>query len=60
MDYGDFIACITEMMIKHKMQEGLNYAQASDETEDFLTSWIIVGEERAIEKEEEKENEDDR
>lgn len=50
MQYGDFIACITESLIHHEMEDGKTYAEACNDVEDFLTDWIIVGEERVREK----------
>ena len=60
MQYGEFIACITESLIHHEMQDGLNYNQACDKVEDFLTKFIIVGEERVRAKESEQEEESDK
>lgn len=60
MQYGEFIACITESLIRHEMQEGLNYNQACDKVEDFLTEFIVVGEERVRTKELEQEDEPDK
>lgn len=51
MDYGDFIACITSSLIHHEMQDGKTYVEACNDVEDFLTDWIIVGEERVKQKE---------
>ena len=50
MKYGDFIASIAESLIHHEMEEGKTYAEACNDVEDFLTDWIIVGEERVYEK----------
>lgn len=50
MQYGEFIACITESLIHHEMEDGKTYSQACNDVEDFLTEWIIVGEERVREK----------
>ena len=36
MQYGDFIACITESLIHHEMEEGKTYAQACNDVEDFI------------------------
>lgn len=60
MQYGEFIACITESLIHHEMQEGLNYNQACDKVEDYMLQWIVVAEERIRTKEEEQEDEPDK
>lgn len=57
MQYGDLIACITENIIHHEMQDGKTYAEACNSAEDFLTEWIVVGEERVQQKQDEEENE---
>ena len=58
MPYGDFIACITESLIHHEMDDGKSYVEACNSVEEFLTSWIIVGEERVNQKEQENNQEE--
>lgn len=58
MNYGDFIACVTESLIHHEMQDGKTYAQACDEVEDYMTQWIVVGEERVRQKQLENDEEE--
>lgn len=57
MQYGDLIACITENIIHHEIQDGKTYDEACESAEEFLTSWIVVGEERVQQKQNEEENE---
>lgn len=59
MQYGDLIACITETIIHHKINEGIPYEEAVEEAESEMLDWIIVGEERVQQKENENEEENE-
>lgn len=59
MQYGDFIACIAESLIHHEIEDGKTYAQACNDVEDFFCDWIIVAEERVMQKENDKGEEDE-
>lgn len=48
--YANFISDVTEILISSKISQGIPYGKACDEVEDIMLDWIIVGENRVLEK----------